>query len=279
MNQTDISPLTKLLTDINDQFSKKEVYSFLINGNLTNGNSFTYKLEQTLKLNPSATHRIYLKSLSAWQNIPNIYLNQNSNFTYIVPANTASNTTASPVSKSISIPQGAYQISDINSYIQTQMQNNGDWNSATNAANPYYIVLSINLPTQQVLITLYSGFKVDFTQPYSVNELLGFNSRVLSASQNYSDNIVDINPIQNISVYCSICSGFYYNGRLSNILYSFPNSTASGYMITESPNPVLPCLVNTKVIDNIIVSFASETGIPITFQGEEFTMVIVIEQV
>jgi hypothetical protein len=50
-------------------------------------------------------------------------------------------------------------------------------------------------------------------------------------------------------------------------------------MITESPNPVLPCLVNTKVIDNIIVSFASETGIPITFQGEEFTMVIVIEQV
>jgi hypothetical protein len=276
---TDLSPLTKILSDINDQFSKKELYAFLINGTLTNGNSFTYRLEQTLKLNPNATHRIYLKSFSAWQNIPNIYLGQNNNFTYIVPAGTASNTTSAPISKSISIPAGAYQITDINNYIQQQMQFNNDWNSATNATNPYYIVTSINLPTQQVLITLYNGFKVDFTQPNSINALLGFNPRLLSSSQNYSDNLVDINPIQNISIYCSICTGFYYSGRQSNILYSFPNSTASGYMITESPNPVLPCLINTKVIDNIVVSFASESGYPITFQGEEFTLVIVIEQV
>jgi len=93
----------------NDQFAKKEVYPFLINGNLTNGNSFTYTFEQTLKPNPNATHRIYLKSFSAWQNILNIYLNQNSNFTYIVPAATASNTTSAPVSKSISIPQGVWE--------------------------------------------------------------------------------------------------------------------------------------------------------------------------
>lgn len=278
-NNTDLSPLTKILSEINDQFSKKEVYSFLINGKLANSNSFTYSLEQTLKLNPNATHRIYLKSFSAWQNIPNIYLNQNSNFTYIIPANTASNNTSSAVSKSITIPQGAYQISDINNYVQTQMTINGDWISTANAANPYYIVISINLPTQQVLITLYSGFKVDFTQPNSVNPLLGFNSRLLTASMNYSDVLVDINPIQNISIYCSICTGFFYAGRQSNILYSFPNDTASGYMITESPNPVLPCLVNTKYINNIIISFASESGFPLTFQGEEFTMVIVIEQV
>ena len=278
-NTTDLSPLTKILSEINDQFAKKEVYAFLVNGNLTNGNSYTYRLEQTLKLNQNATHRIYLKSFSAWQNIPNIYLNQNSNFTYIVPPNTGSNTTAAPISKSITIPQGAYQISDINSYIQLQMQVGGDWVSTANAVNPYYIVISINLPTQQVLITCYSSFKVDFTQPNSVNPLLGFNSRVLAANLNYSDNLVDINPIQNISIYCSICTGFYYSGRQSNILYSFPNDTASGYMITESPNPILPCIVNSKNIDSITFSFASESGFPLTFQGEEFTIVIVIEQV
>jgi hypothetical protein len=278
-NTTDLSPLTKLLTEINDQFAKKEVYPILVNGNLANSNSYTYRFEQTLRLNPNATHRIYLKSFSAWQNIPNIYLGQNSNFTYIVPAGTASNTSSSPVSKSISIPQGAYQISDINNYIQLQMQVNGDWISTANAANPYYIVISINLPTQQVLITLYSGFKVDFTQVNSINPLLGFNSRILSGSLNYSDSLVDINPIQNISIYCSICTGFYYSGRQSNILYSFPNSTSAGFMITESPNPVLPCLVNTKNIDYIMFSFASESGFPLTFQGEEFTIVLVIEQV
>ncbi len=278
-NTTDLSPLTKILSEINDQFSKKEVYAFLVNGRLTNSLIFNYRLEQTLRLNPNATHRIYLKSFSAWQNIPNIYLNSNNNFTYIVPANTASNTTSSPVSKSISIPQGAYQIKDINSYIQMRMQINNDWVSATNATNPYYIVMSINLPTQQILITLYSGFQVDFTQPNSINGLFGFSSGILSASLNYSDNLVDINPIQNISIYCSICTGFFYSGRQSNILYSFPNSTASGYMINESPNPVLPCIVNTKLIDNIIFSFASESGQPISFQGEEFSIVFAIEQV
>lgn len=263
---TDLSPLTKILSDINDQFSRKEVFPFIITGNLTNGTSFTQQLEQPLKLNPNATHRMYVKSFSAWQNIPNIYLNQNNNFTYIVPANTASNTTSAPVSKSINIPAGAYQISDINTYIQTQMTNNNDYISTANAANPYYITLAVNLPTQQVLITLLSGFKVDFTQPNSVNALLGFNSRVLSLTSNYSDNLVDINPIQNISIYCSICQGFISNGKVSNILYSFPNSTSRGYMISESPNPVLPCLVNTKIITGITISFASENGTPITFR-------------
>jgi hypothetical protein len=50
-------------------------------------------------------------------------------------------------------------------------------------------------------------------------------------------------------------------------------------MISESPNPVLPCLVNTKYINSITISFTSENGTPITFQGEEFTLVLVIEQV
>jgi hypothetical protein len=156
---------------------------------------------------------------------------------------------------------------------------NNDWVSTANAANPYYITISINLPTQQVLFTLLSGFKVDFTQPNSVNTLLGFNSRVLASTSNYSDTLVDINPIQNINIYCSICNGFISNGKISNILYSFPNSTSRGYMISESPNPVLPCLVNTKNINSITISFTSENGTPITFQGEEFTLVLVIEQV
>ena len=50
-------------------------------------------------------------------------------------------------------------------------------------------------------------------------------------------------------------------------------------MISESPNPILPCIVNTKLITSITVSFSSESGTPITFQGEEFTLVLVIEQV
>jgi hypothetical protein len=261
----DLKPLEKIMTGFNDLFSKKEVYGIIITGTTQSG-SFNQQLSPVIKLNPNATHQIYLQSLSAWENIPNIKKGVNDNFTYVNAAGT---------SRSLTIPPGAYQLADIYSYIQTQMTANGD--IGVNGA--YYITFSTFLPTQQVQITLSNNYQVDFRSTTSVASVLGFTNTLLSGNGVYgSSTLVDILPSQSINVNCNIASGFYLNGTVSNVIYSFNNSTPRGYMIDERPNPIIPCICNTKTISNVNISFSDENGNPINFNGEQFTVRLMIVQ-
>ena len=54
-----------------DLLSKKQVVPILVTGSSTNG-SYNIRMSMPIKLDENATHKIYLKSFSAWQNIPKI---------------------------------------------------------------------------------------------------------------------------------------------------------------------------------------------------------------
>lgn len=266
---TDLKPLEKIMTGFNDLFSKKETQGILITGTTETG-YFNQQISPVIKLNPNATHQIYLISLAAWENIPNIKSGVNDNFTYINAAST---------SRSFTFTPGAYQLSDIYSYIQSQMTANGDINTAANVANPYYISFNTFLPTSQVQITLSNGYQVDFRPATSIASILGFANTLLSGNGVYgSTTLVDILPSQSINVHCNIANGFYLNGSVSNVIYSFNNSTPRGYMIDERPNPTVKCICNTKNISNINIWFTDEDNNVINFNGEQFTVRLNIEQ-
>ena len=268
MSTVDLKPLEQIMIGINDLFGKKDVVGIIITGTTQSG-TFTQQLDPVIKLNPSATHQVYLQSLSAWENIPNIKKATNDNFTYINNTGT---------SRSVTIPPGAYQLSDIYSYIQTQMTAFGDYN---NGVNPYYITFNTFLPTQQVQITLTNNYQVDFRPTNSVASVFGFGSVLLTGNNtvNGSTALVDILPSQSINVSCSIATGFYFNGKVSNIVYSFNNSTPRGYMIDERPMPTVPCICNTKTLSSVTISFTDENNNPINFNGEQFTVRLVIQQI
>jgi hypothetical protein len=271
MASVDLKPLERIMTGFNDLLSKKEVVGIIITGTTQSG-TFTQQLNPVIKLNPNATHQIYLQSLSAWENIPNVKKGVNDNFTYVNSANQV---------RSLTIPPGAYQLSDIYSYIQSQMTANGDYNGGANVANPYYINFNTFLPTQQVQITLTNNYQVDFRPATSVASILGFGNVLLTGNNtvNGSTALVDILPSQSINVNCSIATGFYFNGTVSNIIYSFNNSTPRGYMIDERPVPTVPCICNTKTISSITISFTDENNNPINFNGEQFCVRLVIQQI
>ena len=263
-----LSLVDQATLDMSNILKRKEIYGVIITGTTTTG-SFTQRLDIPISLNKLATHKVYLQSFSAWSNIPNIKKDVNDNFTYINNAG---------ITKSVTIPQGAYQLSDIYTYIQNAMLNNGDHNSGTSPAT-YYINFATILPTQQVQITLSNNYQIDFTPANSIAKLIGFDNDLINGNTSfYSTNLVNILTSQSINIICNIANGLLFNGKSSNILYSFNNSIPRGTMINLQPNPVVPCICNKKLIDTVTISFNDENGTSINFNNEQFIVRLIIEQ-
>ena len=260
--------------DMCNLLKTKEIVPIIISGSTQNG-TYILDLRPPINLNKNATHKVYLQSFTGWSNIKNIITNVNDNFTY---RNTAGTT------KTFIFPAGAYQLDDIYSEIYKQMANNTDANTSTNPTS-YYINFSTNLPTQQVVININNSFKVDFTPINSIASILGFDNTLLSGNSGTtvstefkSNKLVNIMNSQSINITCNIVNGYNNNGVVSNILYSFSNNIPRGMMIDIMPNPIVPCLCNTKNIQSISISFQDENGSKINFNGERFTIRMVIEQ-
>ena len=129
---------------------------------------------------------------------------------------------------------------------------------------------------------------MDFSRPYSISEIatltqseiLGFANILITGNGVYgSSTQVNITSSQSINVNCNVANGFTVNGGPSNVVYSFNNSTPRGYMIDERPNPVVPCICNTKNISSVTISFTDENNNLINFNGEQFTVRLVIQQI
>ena len=82
---------------------------------------------------------------------------------------------------------------------------------------------------------LMNNYDVDFRQDKSINNLLGFHSKLYTSGFNESENIVNILTIKSILVNIDIISGSYVNGSTQPTIYSFFPDVSPGYKITETP--------------------------------------------
>ncbi len=166
--------------------------------------------------------------------------------------------------ETITLANGCYEISDYNKVIQQYVGDN--------------IQIILNQASGHVMIKLAEGWKVYFSKPNCWNKELGYENKDLSEKINISKNMADITTIQKIYLDCSIIRGAYYKGKISNILYSFPNSHKYGSLITYAPYPKERMVLINKNFNKIIFKFYDEDNKPIDFQGEPVTLRIEIKQ-
>ena len=113
---------------------------------------------------------------------------------------------------------------------------------------------------------------------------LGFNlGTILKEGINIAPNRADIMKTLKIRIECNICNGFKINKknealRFSNVIYEFPNNTATGESISINPNPVIMTTLRQKRFNEIVLKFIDDDRKPINFQNEEFNVVICIVQ-
>lgn len=163
----------------------------------------------------------------------------------------------------IEIPEGTYDLDDLQTYIQTKLR--------TLEGERVEFLLRGN--NNSMTVSLTSNVDIDFGTPNSIGPLLGFGDIVATRGvQTVSERLVDINKVNAIDIVCNIVDGSYVNGEPSHILYHFYPNVAPGYKIIEVPEQKIYMPVNTNVISRIIIELVDEKGTPVNFRGEEVTV-------
>jgi len=245
---------------------RKEKYPIVL---VNTKSDFTTQFSTPISLNPNRDYEIALLWFTAYNTIFN-FDSSNNKFHYSIDSGIKWT--------SIILPEGAYEINSLNNAIKSTMKANGHWDSVNNEC---YINLSISLATSKSIVTIRNAkYVIDFTQPNTIRERLGFNSKILSSGTNVSDNIVQITNISTINIECNICEGSYFNGKLGNILYTFPSYTVPvGYKIIERISFPIYLPVSLKTISHIRIRIIDEDGKLINFNNEEIAMVLELRQV
>ena len=167
--------------------------------------------------------------------------------------------------KDFVLPPGAYEIEQINDEIARHFASESFNYIAINSAA---IKLEANTATLHSITRLNDGYKVDFTQPNTLRDLLGFESIILSDIYNYSKNKVNIIAIHRLHL-CSDCIiGSLRNGFPSNIPFTIVLNESPGAKVVREPNLVLYKLINKQKLDSIELWMEDDDGNLIDNHGE-----------
>lgn len=213
-------------------------------------NPITCDIFPPVELNKSEDWEIGLVNLCTYNSIPNIEEDINDTLVY--------------GGRTIKIPEGSYEISDIEKYLKSQMKMKDD--------NMERITLEANNNTLKCV--LEANHEIDFTSDSSIGPMLGYDKTVLEANTKHeSRKPVTITKINSIRVECNIACGSYINGRESHILHEFFPAVAPGFKIVESPTTVIYAPIKvTDRLQSITVKLVDQNGRLINFRGETITV-------
>ena len=121
------------------------------------------------------------------------------------------------------------------------------------SSNPQYpITLEFDDTIFRTIITLASNYRLDLTQS-NFNDLIGFNKKILTSSENVGDYIPNLSQDREIlNIHSDLISESLVDGDETDIIYSFSTSTLTpSYSFTQEPRRVQFNPVNKNTINKI----------------------------
>ena len=168
----------------------------------------------------------------------------------------------------IKIPEGSYEIDDINNTIKHEMEKRGHYDSIN---EDHYINIFANSNTLKSVI-IESGYQVDFNQPNNLSKVLGFTGTKYEEGFHESENVVDILRINSILVNIDIISGSYVNGTTKSTIYSFFPKVSPGYKIIESSVNLVYLPITLDTIDSLNVTITDQDDHLLNLRNEKLTI-------
>lgn len=240
------------------------------------GSELNTRLRDPIKLPGELyDHEVALHSCSFYNSIVNIQTGVNDTFDYTVSA----------VQKQVVLPQGAYEISQIDDVIQQGVLDNGD---STNADTPRFSIQP-NFTTLGTTVVIDSSYAVGdqtvlFNTATSVRNLLGFNSQILSGAYEYqSDDVANITGgIDSLRFTLNFIEGSYSNGSsngisdTSQVIYATSRKVSPGFLQTEDVNNLIWLPINTTTISDINIRFVDQQNRPLPISDKETTNITLV---
>lgn len=215
----------------------------------TTNNTLVYKFPNSVQFKNNS---IALESITLYYSYTNINSSPLGNNTFSYTWKVSSTVT----SYTVTIPDGLYEISDINSYLQYVFIQNGHYLVDSDDNYVYYAEFLVNatsygvdIITYQVPTSLPSGYTAPsgfagfpsaayypvITIPANFNSIVGYTAGFTTSSgTNSSTTTPQVQPNPTLFLTCSGISNKYANP--STVLYSITPTVALGEIITERPN-------------------------------------------
>jgi hypothetical protein len=235
-------------------------------------NSILYtKLPTSIRLNENITYVLGLVDIITYNTISNV---------------NATNNKFSIGNYELELPEGTYEIQDIEYNLRTQIsakdakknklqkqlqQQQPQQQPQQKQQEDTHLLIQANKNTYHCEIK--SNKVINFDKENSIGSLLGFNKRKLEANvRHISDYSIDISSVNSISVECNLVGNSFRNNVAGHILYTFAPNVLPGYKIIEKPSEVTYLPINTNFIDEIYIKIVDQNGNLISFNGERITV-------
>lgn len=218
------------------------------------------KFAPLIQLDKAKQYEMALVNLETYYSFPNIDASNN-NFRYS-PDNGVT-------WFNINIPEGSYEITDINDYIKRIMADNGHYDAVN---NEYYINIEPNNNTLKSVVDIAANYQVDFTTANSIRSVLGFNSQIYTEGYNESENIVNILSINSLRITSDIITSSYTNGGTENVVYSFFPNVGPGFKIIQEPLNLIYLPVTLSTISRMETKLVDQTGKLVNLRGEKLSI-------
>ena len=239
--------LDKQLQEIAENTRSKSGFQILVSG--TNSRIVT-TFECPIKLDPKKQYELALLNLETYYSFPNID-DKNNQFKYRKDKKTAW--------KTISIPQGCYEVVGINEAIQS-------------AIGSTDITLKPNLNTLRCILCIAKEAEVDFTIPNCIRSVLGFDSKIYRKGVHSGEHSVHILRINSILVHTDIITNTYQDGRMEPIIYSFFPNVSPGEKIVEVQKNLIYAPLTIDTIQRMTTWLTDQDNQPLDLQGETLTI-------
>ena len=247
----------ELLERIANNTDHKTSFQIILSNDKTN---FNTRFNPKLELDEKKKYEIALVNLETYYSFPNI---DETNNTFVYSPDNGNSW------EKIKIPEGSYEIDDINNAIQHEMEKRTHYDEIN---EDYYINIAPNTNTLKSVLILEKGYQVVFNHENSLAKVLGFTGTKYTEGFHESENVVDILRINSILVNIDIISGSYVNGTTKSTIYSFFPDVSPGYKIIESPVNLVYLPITLNTIDSLNVMITDQDYHLLNLRNEKLTI-------
>lgn len=244
------------------------MYIFTLSGR---SSMLSCKIYPPIILDNSKTYTLGLIDFVTFNTIPNV--DETNNKFYIEK-------------ETITIPEGSYEISDIENFIKEKIQDRQEELKERNIVlakqtntiqkeldDKDKIIISMKANHNTLKFEVKSNKVIHFEKKDSIGPLLGFNKKKLSANKlHISDYPINIAKVNAICIECNLITNSYSNDNPVHILHMFYPNVPSGFRIIEKVSNVIYLPINTNYIDEVILKIADQDGNLVNFKEELITV-------
>ena len=212
---------------------------FMSTENSKTSDSNRFKLYFTDKIDLRGNKKIALSDLSIHYTLYNIKEAYNNNKLRLFGRNW---------SEDVTIPDGSYEISQIQNYFLDEVIKKHESNVKSNEQSP--ILIYANRILNRVTFRIKTGYKLELLTNETMR-LLG-DGPIIDTTKN-GENIPRLKSVRNFLVFCNLVQNAYLQDN--KLLFSFVPNSRFGSLLSITPQVLKYCEIVDSIFDYIEISF------------------------